>query len=86
MIHSGVAAADTVVLAREAIASISHRHGLVSTLLPKPLPNSGGSGAHLHLSMQATGSGATNLFSEFRDGLSADGSRAESFVAGEPLY
>ena len=70
-----------MLLVREAISAIAARHGLTATFLPKPFPQCVGSGAHMHISMNAKGD---NLMSRLLTGLHTDeGSLAESFLAGE---
>ena len=44
-------AVDTLIAAREIISSEASNVGLRATLYPKPFPEAGGSGAHIHLSM-----------------------------------
>ena len=81
MIHAGLQAADNAILTREAIESVSRRHGLIASLLPKPNPSWAGSGAHTHFSLQDED--GKNLMGELLQNLSGDGSVAESFVAGK---
>lgn len=44
-------AVDTLIAAREIISSEASNAGLRATLYPKPFPEAGGTGAHIHLSM-----------------------------------
>ena len=46
------AAVDTLLAAREIIRQVAADAGLRATLYPKPFPQLGGNGAHVHLSMQ----------------------------------
>lgn len=78
---AGLQAADNVIFMRESIESVSRRHGLVSSFLPKVDPNWAGSGAHTHISIQDRE--GRNLMAQLLQGLQEDGSIAESFVAGK---
>ena len=73
-----VRAADTAVLARETIRTVSEQHGLRASFTPKFEPGGVGNGGHVHLSVW---DGDRNLCAggERRFGLSAAG---ESFGAG----
>lgn len=51
-------AVDTLVRAREIISTISKDYGYQATLHPRPFADNGGSGAHLHLSVNAVNSSA----------------------------
>ena len=46
-----LAAVDTLLAAREIIASLAAKHSLRATLIPKPYPEAAGSGAHTHISV-----------------------------------
>ena len=46
------AAVDTLLAAREIVRQVAADAGLRATLYPKPFPQLGGTGAHIHLSMQ----------------------------------
>lgn len=83
MIIAGLQAADNVIFTREAIESVSRRHGLIASFLPKPNPSWAGSGAHTHFSIQDED--GKNLMGELLLNLKGEGSVAESFVAGKPL-
>lgn len=74
-------AADNMIFMREAIESVTRRHGLTASLLPKPLVSWAGSGAHTHISIQDKE--GSNLMGKLLKGLQGGGSIAESFVAGE---
>ena len=70
-----LATADRFVLLRTIIADIAAAHGAIATFMPKPLPHTTGSGAHVHLSCwDADGA---NAFADAADprglGLSQDG-------------
>ena len=80
-LHAGLQAADNVMYMREAIESVSRRHGLVATFLPKPNTSWAGSGAHTHISIQDKD--GKNLMGDFLEGLQGNGGVAESFVAGK---
>jgi glutamine synthetase len=73
-----VRAADTAVLVRETIRTVSRTHGLRASFTPKFLPEGVGNGGHVHLSLWA---GERNAFSggDGPFGMSRD---AESFSAG----
>lgn len=47
-------AVDTLMKAREIISTISDGYGYRATLHPRPFPEHGGSGAHLHLSVNSS--------------------------------
>src|SRR6266851_5292263 len=51
-------AADNQVLYRETVRGVAFRRGLWASLAPKPVPDQAGNGAHLHISLQETGSAA----------------------------
>jgi len=51
-----LAAVDSLICAREIIASVAAKHGMRATLVPKPYPNGAGSGSHVHVSMTPPGS------------------------------
>jgi glutamine synthetase len=78
-----LAAADAVVLLRDAVRVIAARHGLRASFMPKPLDDSSGSGMHCHQGLLEPG--GRNLFHEASDayGLSAV---ARHFVAGQLLH
>ncbi|CAL8471645.1 g11187 [Coccomyxa elongata] len=69
-------AADGVIFAREAIASVAAKHGLVASFLPKLDAMQAGSGQHLHISLWKD---KKNLVEGFSVG---EGSVAEAFLAG----
>lgn len=46
-----LAAIDTLIAARGIISTIASRHNLRATLMPKPLPERPGTGAHTHISI-----------------------------------
>ncbi|KAF2459568.1 developmental protein-like protein fluG [Lineolata rhizophorae] len=48
-----LAAVDTLVQARTAIAQIAHSHGLRATLHPQPFPGGAGTAAHAHVSLHS---------------------------------
>ncbi|PNW84530.1 hypothetical protein CHLRE_03g146627v5 [Chlamydomonas reinhardtii] len=50
-----VAAADRLLLAKEAIVGVARSHGLNVSFLPKPVRNAAGSGCHMHLSLWKNG-------------------------------
>lgn len=73
--------ADRFTLLRTMIADIAERHGAIASFMPKPLSRRTGSGAHVHLSVQAQD--GSNPFATDHDprglGLSETG---YAFVAG----
>lgn len=73
-----VAAADTMVLARETIRALSVRHGLHASFSPKVMAEGVGNGGHVHLSLWR---GDTNIFGggAGRYGMTP---AAEAFAAG----
>lgn len=52
-------AADNLVYFRETVKGVAGNHGIAATFMPKPFPDSAGSGAHLHFSLEREGQ---NLF------------------------
>ncbi|XP_078427645.1 nodulin/glutamine synthase-like protein [Wolffia australiana] len=73
--------ADNLIYAREAIRSVSRKHGFLATFVPKFSALDVGSGSHVHLSLWENGK---NVFmgsneSEARYGMSSIG---EKFMAG----
>ena len=72
-----MATADHMLIVRETIPVIARAHGLVSTMLPKVLPDEAGNGCHMHFSLWRDGvncmssGGAQNFTPE-----------AEAFTAG----
>jgi glutamine synthetase len=46
-----VAAADRVILTRETVRAVSHRHGLRASFAPVPVADKVGNGMHLHMSV-----------------------------------
>jgi glutamine synthetase len=78
--HSGALdAADRAFMLRTAVKEIAAREGLLATFMGRPFSDQGGSGFHLHVSLN--GEDGRNAFSdeERADGLSE---LAEAFVAG----
>jgi len=65
---------------REAISSVSQRHGATATFLPKPFQESAGSGGHIHVSMQDSNN--QNIMGGILASLQGEGSIGESFMAG----
>ena len=78
-----IAAADTFVLVRETIRSVSFRHGLAASFSPKVLVGGVGNGGHVHLSLwrDDTDQGAVNAMAggEGPYGMTRAG---EAFAAG----
>jgi glutamine synthetase len=52
-------AADNALLVREITRGVARRHGVLASFAPKPFLDQAGSGAHIHFSLWAAGSGAT---------------------------
>ncbi|KAJ5379822.1 FluG family protein [Penicillium cataractarum] len=52
--RSPLEAVDTLMRAREIISTIADDHGYRATMHPRPFPEHGGSGAHLHLSVNSS--------------------------------
>ena len=78
--HSGALdAADRAFLLRAAVKEIAVREGLLATFMGRPFTDQGGSGFHLHLSLN--GEDGQNAFADDTrpDGLSP---LAASFIAG----
>ncbi|KAL5002483.1 protein fluG [Aspergillus recurvatus] len=48
---SPVAAVDTLIKARQVIASVVEKHGLRATLYPRPYPSAAGTASHAHVSI-----------------------------------
>ena len=72
-------AADRAFLLKAAVKEIAAREGLLATFMGRPFGDQGGSGFHVHISLQA-GDGRNAFADEGgRDGLSA---LAGSFIAG----
>ncbi|QWZ08686.1 glutamine synthetase family protein [Nocardioides panacis] len=73
-----VGAADQVLLVRETVRAVSHRHGLQASFAPVVVAGSVGNGQHLHLSLRH---GGVNLLDGGygRHGMTGEG---ESFLAG----
>lgn len=68
---------DFILMFRSIARAVTHDHGLDLTFMPKPFPESAGSGLHTHLQLW---DGKRNLFgSETESGLS---NTAKSFIAG----
>jgi len=76
----GIQAADSIIYMREAISSVSQRHGATATFLPKPFQESAGSGGHIHVSMQDSNN--QNIMGGILASLQGEGSIGESFMAG----
>ncbi|HEY2134455.1 MAG TPA: glutamine synthetase family protein [Xanthobacteraceae bacterium] len=77
--ETGMAAADTMVLFRNAIKQVAQRHGYLVSFMCRPaLPNVLPSGWHLHQSLLRRGSRA-NAFASADDALSPTG---RAFLAG----
>lgn len=74
-------AADNQIRVRETARAVAARHGLIASFAAKPFPDEIGSGAHVHLSLWDTETGANLLYDPTSQphGLSEMGRR---FVAG----
>jgi glutamine synthetase len=73
-----VTAADRAFLLKMAAKDIAARHGLVATFMGKPFNDQGGSGTHLHLSLERTG---VNVF-DAPDGTGGVSDELRHFVGG----
>ncbi|GAB2776411.1 glutamine synthetase family protein [Amycolatopsis magusensis] len=73
-----VGAADLLVLVRETLRAVGHRHGLRTTFAPKVVAGGVGNGGHVHLSLWRDG---TNLMSD-GDGWHGLTELAEAFGGG----
>jgi glutamine synthetase len=73
-----VTAADRAFLLKMAAKDIAARHGLVATFMGKPFNDQGGSGTHLHLSLERAGGNAFDAPGD-GDGVSDE---LRHFVAG----
>ena len=71
--------ADSIILARLAIAEIAHRHGSTATFMPKPFSGMNASGLHLHQSLWDLKSKKNLFTTDDSDGLSELG---RHYVAG----
>ncbi|MEG6520827.1 glutamine synthetase family protein [Desulfotomaculum sp. 1211_IL3151] len=69
-------AADNLLIFKSVVKAIAARNGLFASFMPKPLPQSAGSGLHVNLSIAQNG---LNLFKNTAQGHS---NIAESFMAG----
>lgn len=54
-------AADNQIWMRETVRNVAHRHGLLASFAPKPLPEQAGNGCHIHWSVWDL-AGEKNLF------------------------
>ncbi|MCL2024459.1 MAG: glutamine synthetase family protein [Coriobacteriia bacterium] len=68
--------ADNLQTFKSVVRAIAMRNGLFASFMPKPLPNTAGSGLHINLSLAQNG---TNIFQDIGEGRSKV---AESFIAG----
>ncbi|MCI0397333.1 MAG: glutamine synthetase family protein [Chloroflexi bacterium] len=59
-------AADNQVWFRETVRNVAHRHGLLASLAPKPMPEQAGNGCHIHWSVWDT-AGKNNLLYDPED-------------------
>jgi glutamine synthetase len=80
--HSGaLSAADRAFLLKASVKDIAAMHGLLATFMGKPFNDQGGSGTHLHISLDRDGANVL-------DGIGGDGSddglsvEAHHFIAG----
>jgi glutamine synthetase len=71
-------AADRAFRLKSAVKDIAHRHGLVATFMGKPFNDQGGSGTHLHVSLNRDERNAFDAPGE-EDGVSAE---LRAFTAG----
>ena len=59
-------AADNQIWFRETVRNVAHRHGLLASLAPKPMPEQAGNSAHIHWSVWDP-AGNTNLLYDADD-------------------
>lgn len=71
-----LSAADNFITFKSAVRTIAVRNGLYATFMPKPLPDKGGSGLHINLSLFKNGE---NIFRSYTEKHSPE---AGSFIAG----
>ncbi|HLI60760.1 MAG TPA: glutamine synthetase family protein [Solirubrobacteraceae bacterium] len=77
--HSGaLSAADRAFLLKAAIKDMAAQHGLIATFMGKPFNDQGGSGTHLHVSLNRDGANALDLVTA-EDGLASE---SHQFIAG----
>jgi glutamine synthetase len=77
--HCGaLAAADRAFLLKASVKDIAAMHGLLATFMGKPFNDQGGSGTHLHVSLNRGGANALDSL-EADDGLAPE---AHHFIAG----
>jgi glutamine synthetase len=77
--HSGALdAADRAFLLKTAVKDMAAMHGLLATFIGKPFNDQGGSGTHLHVSLNRDGSNALDSVTA-SDGLASE---AHHFVGG----
>jgi glutamine synthetase len=77
--HSGaLSAADRAFLLKASVKDIAAMHGLIATFMGKPFNDQGGSGTHLHVSLDRDGVNALDD-ARAQDGLSPE---THHFVAG----
>jgi glutamine synthetase len=80
--HSGaLSAADRAFLLKAAIKDMAAMHGLLATFMGKPFNDQGGSGTHLHVSLNRDGANALGVEADpdRPDGLAPE---AHQFIAG----
>jgi len=68
--------ADNLITFKSVVKAIAARNGLFASFMPKPIPNSAGSGLHVSLSLSMNG---INIF---KNGITEHSKTAESFIAG----
>lgn len=71
-------AADHLVLYRETVRAVAHRHGLAASFAPKPWPDQPGNGCHLHFSLRDL-DGEPGCFADASGAMSR---LARQFLAG----
>ncbi len=71
-----LSSADNLQSFKTVVKTIAARNGLYASFMPKPIPDSPGSGMHVNISLAKNG---MNVFKNIREGRS---SIAESFIAG----
>lgn len=68
--------ADNLLTFKAVVKAVAARNGLFASFMPKPLPDSPGSGLHVNLSLVQNG------FNIFKHALQGHSNIAESFIAG----
>jgi glutamine synthetase len=62
-------AVDTLLLAREIISTVAAKYSIRATLHPKPFPNMGGTGSHVHMSLNSSNGRHKDIYESFYAGI-----------------